>query len=157
MSKINVSKLSLTELATYISEHLKSHDIDVVERYHSKRSTLKTALALIGFTEKNRYYIHPEANYFLEFPAGPLAIGDEAVKEVHELKTESGTLRLLTVTDCIKDRLSAFYYWQDRQSLQQALWVAKNHSHDIKAIENWSSNEAMDEQFLKFKSLLDEQ
>ena len=180
MSEIKISKLSLAELATYVSEHLKSHGIDVVlvgggcvsiysnnqyqtqdldfvERYHSKRSTLKAVLDLIGFTEKNRYYIHPDAAYLLEFPTGPLAIGDEAVKEVHEMQTENGTLRLLTATDCIKDRLSAFYHWQDRQSLQQALWVAQNHPHDIEAIEIWSSHEAKAEKYLEFKTLLNEQ
>ncbi len=179
MSKINVSELSLAELATYVSEHLESQgidvvlvgggcvsiysnnqyqtqDIDFVERYHSKRSALKTALKLIGFTEKNRYYAHPKAAYFIEFPTGPLAVGDEAVKEVHEMQTKNGTLRLLTATDCIKDRLSAFYHWQDRQSLQQALWVAKNHPHDIDEIKNWSSHETMDKKFLEFEHLLNE-
>jgi hypothetical protein len=29
----------------------------------------------IGFDEKNRYFVHKDVAWFIEFPSGPLAIG----------------------------------------------------------------------------------
>lgn len=101
----NVKSMPLEELTAYVSEHLASHnipvvlvggactsiysnnkyqtsDLDFVERYHTQRTALKAALEEIGFYEKNRYFVHPDAQYFLEFPAGPLAVGVEPVTEL---------------------------------------------------------------------------
>jgi hypothetical protein len=98
----NVKAMSLEELAAYVSTHLEQHnipvvlvagacvsiysdnqyetsDIDFVEPYHTQRSALKAALEQIGFHEKNRYFVHPNVEYFLEFPPGPLAVGDEPI------------------------------------------------------------------------------
>ena len=65
-------------------------------------------------------------------------------------------VRIKHIFSEVDNRLSAFYYWRDRQSLQQALWVAKSHPHDIEDIKRWSSREAMDEKFAEFESLLNE-
>jgi len=48
---------------------------------------------------------------------------------------------LLSPTDCVKDRLAAFYHWNDRQCLQQAVWVAQERAIDWKEIEWWSRRE----------------
>ncbi len=62
----------------------------------------------LGFTEFNRYFRHTDTEYFIEFPRGPLGVGDEPIDEVASLHFETGTLRLLSATDCVKDRLAAF-------------------------------------------------
>ena len=41
--------------------------------------------------------------------------------EIASKKYSTGTLRLLTATDCIKDRLAAYYHWRDEQGLEQAI------------------------------------
>lgn len=64
----------------------------------------------LGFSEKDRYFVHPDTPLFVEFPSGPLGVGDAPVEEIAELDTEAGVLRLLTPTDCIKDRLAAYYH-----------------------------------------------
>ncbi len=61
-------------------------------------------------------------------------------------------LKLLSPTDCIKDRLAAFYHWNDIQSLDQAILVAKGNKIDLKEIERWSINEGMIDKFKIFKS-----
>jgi len=171
----SIKSMSLKELAAFVASHLEHHeipvvlvggscvsiytknryqtaDLDFVERYHTQRKKLKVALALIGFTEKNRYFVHPDAVYFLEFPAGPLSVGDEPVSETNQLKTKTGVLTLLTPTDSIKDRLAAYYHWNDRQSLQQAIWIAQSHAVDIKSIRAWSQREGMAEKFQEFET-----
>ncbi len=63
-----------------------------------------------------------------------------------------GSLKLLTPTDCVKDRLSAFFHWNDAQALEQALLVAKGHPIDLDNIKDWAIDEKhlhKFEQFLK--------
>jgi hypothetical protein len=60
----------------------------------------------------------------------------------------------LSPTDCIKDRLSAFYHWNDRQGLDQAIAVAKRQKFSLPEIEKWSALEGHSDKFLIFKKSL---
>lgn len=173
-----IAEMNLQELAAFVSSHLKEHDIpvvlvggscvsiysdnryqtqdiDFVERYHTQRKALKSALEKIGFMEENRYFRHPEAAYFLEFPRGPLTVGDSPVQELNEVATELGVVTLLTPTDCVKDRLSAYYHWNDRQSLLQATWVAVRHTVDMENVREWSVQEGMTAKFHDYLAALE--
>lgn len=65
------------------------------------------------------------------------------------MKTPGGSLQLLTPTDCVKDRLSSFYHWNDEQALEQALLVANNHPVDLNDIRRWTKDEGQEEK-IKF-------
>ena len=65
-----------------------------------------------------------------------LAIGDE-------ITTDTGTVRIISPTDCVKDRLSWFYHSKDTQCLEQAVLVAAANPVDILEIERWSKAEGM--------------
>lgn len=134
-------------VSIYCHNKYQTSDLDFVEKYYTKRSLLKVALLELGFVEQNRYFTHPQAKYFLEFPTGPLAIGDSPVKQLHEVKTDLGVVALLTAQDCVRDRLSAFYHWRDRQALQQAIWVAQSHPLDLTFLKEWSQAESMLDKF----------
>lgn len=173
-------QMSLGELAAYVCSHLESRnirvvlsggacvaiyassryvsmDLDFVDRLHTTRRHLKQTLAEIGFSERNRYFVHPDTEYFLEFPSGPLAVGNEPVRDIEELHLETGTLRLLSATDCVKDRLAAFYHWNDRQCLQQAVWVAQEREVDWSELERWSLQEGEEKKFQFFKRKFDKE
>jgi len=128
-------------VAIYASNRYVSMDLDFVDRLHATRRQLKQALAEIGFAEERRYFVHPDTEYFLEFPSGPLAVGNEPVAVIEELHLATGILRLLSPTDCVKDRLAAFYHWNDLQCLLQAVWVAQERNVDWNEIERWSRQE----------------
>lgn len=172
-----IAAMSLQELAAFVCSHLQRHDIpvvlvggscvsiysdnryqtadlDFVERYHTRRAALRKALAEIGFVEENRYFVHPDTPWFLEFPTGPLAVGDAPVHTLNEVATDTGVLVLLTPTDCIKDRLAAWFHWRDRQALQQAVWVAQRHAFDHEDVRAWSAREGMTEKFKEFLAAL---
>lgn len=140
----SISQMNVAEVAAYVCSHLESRgirvvlsggacvaiyasdryvsmDLDFIDRLHTTRRRLKAVLAEIGFVEKQRYFVHSDTDFFVEFPSGPLAIGNEPVAEIEEMQLETGRLRLLSPTDCVKDRLAAFYHWNDRQCLQQAV------------------------------------
>ena len=169
---ISLSDLAIGELAAYIAEYLRSKGIEVVlvggacisiysaNEYSSfdldfiitgtsTRHKVRAALAEINFTEKNRYFINPETPFFIEFPSGPLAIGDEPPSEINILRFATGNLRLLSPTDSVKDRLAAYYHWKDRQSLEQAILIARGHEIDIEEVRRWSVNEGFEEAFKK--------
>ena len=106
-----------------------------------------TLLAEIGFTEEQRYFRHPETEYFVEFPSGPLAIGDESPGEIASRTYSTGVLRLLSPTDSVKDRLAAYFHWKDRQSLEQAVLVAAGHFVDMAEVRRWSVKEGFTAEF----------
>jgi len=70
------------------------------------------------------------------------------------LKFDTGKLYLLTPTDCVKDRLAAYYFWNDLQALEQAKWVAERHEINIKEVQRWSQIENQMEKFLSIKNKL---
>ncbi len=165
-----IEDMELGELAAFISSHLKangiecvlsggacvsiytnneyqSYDLDFIEFITIPRKKLIAVMTQIGFNEENRYFTHPDTKFFVEFPTGPLAIGSQPVKITNTIVFSTGELLLLTPTDCVKDRLAAYYYWDDLQSLDQALLVAESHAIEFKEIKRWSKVEGQLEKF----------
>lgn len=125
-------------MAIYTKNKYVSADIDLVDVSYVNRKKLIAAMEEIGFHEKNRYFIHPDTSQVVEFPPGPLSIGEEPVRQIDEIQLSTGKLRLVSATDCVKDRLAAFYFWKDQQSLFQAVLVAKDNPVDMNEIRRWS-------------------
>ena len=80
-----------------------------------------------------------------------MAIGDQLIKQSGIKKTSTGTIKLLTPTQCIMDRLASFYFWNDLQGLDQALMVALRQKIDLNEIEQWSEQEKENKKFEIFK------
>ncbi|MBU0714252.1 MAG: hypothetical protein KJ964_02710 [Verrucomicrobia bacterium] len=95
----------------------------------------------MGFSENGRYFKHPDSDFFIEFPKGPPSVGEEPVKEIHDRHEATGILKIISPTDCVKDRLTWFYYDNDRQCLEQAVLVARENAIDLGEIERWSASE----------------
>lgn len=133
-----------------------SNDLDFIEEGPVPRRKIKAALKSIGFEEENRHFVHPETEFFVEFPTGPLTVGDERVENVVVRNTGAGRLRLLSPTDCTKDRLAAFFYWNDRQALQQAVLVATSQPVDIGEIRRWAKAERESTKLAAFEKAFDE-
>ena len=106
----------------------------MVNASFARRSKIKSVMEKIGFQEKGRYFVNPETQFFVEFPDGPLSVGEEPVKEISEFELATGTLRVVSSTDCVKDRLCAFYFWNDQQGLAQAVLVAKSQKVDLNEV-----------------------
>ena len=91
----------------------------------------------------------------VEFPPGPLAIGEEPIKQVDEIRLSTGILRIISPTDCVKDRLAAYYHWGDQQCLVQAILVASEREIDIAEIRRWSDAEDKLNDFEKISAKLE--
>jgi hypothetical protein len=66
----------------------------------------------------------------------------------------TGTLHVISATDCVKDRLCAYYFWNDQQGLAQAILVSRSQSVDIREIKRWSIAEGKEQAFEVFRSKL---
>ena len=170
--KIDFSKVDLKTLACIIFETLKKSDIDAVlvggacisiytqNQYQSfgldfvTYETLKRVeqvLNPIGFERNGRYFVHQSCPYMIDFVNPPVAVGNQPIHEFKKIKTTSGSLQLLTPTDCVKDRLAAYFHWDDLQSLEQAILVAKKHKINLLDIQNWSEEEQRLTKFKEFQ------
>jgi len=125
----------------YSSGKYVSKDIDLVNVYSVKRQEIVNAMKEIGFDEIGRYFKHPKSNFIVEFPPGPLTVGEEPIKHIHEISCSTGSIKVISPTDCVKERLAAFYHWGDRQCLSQAIIVANQQDIDIEEIKRWSDGE----------------
>ena len=131
-----------------------SRDLDFIEEGPVPRRQVKAILGELGFVEKNRYFVHPDSEFLVEFPTGPLMVGDERVENVSFRPTAAGELRLLSPTDCVKDRLMWFILENDRQALEQAVMVAKANTVDLDDINRWAENEDASAKFREFEQRL---
>jgi hypothetical protein len=175
MNGIN-AKTTLEDLAILVSEHLQkqglqivlvggavvtiyseneyqSHDLDFISPNDHRELT--KAMLELGFTKQGKNFVHANTSYSVEFPSGPVAIGNEIpVKPDGEISNKSGKVKLLSPTQCVMDRLAWFYHYNDRQCLDQALAVARHHKVNFSKIKKWSAGENCEEKFEVFMERL---
>jgi hypothetical protein len=101
-----------------------SRDVDYVLPAETELAMLDTAMAAIGFHRDGSRYIHPKCRFFVEFPAGPLAIGQDSSPRPVLIRRGAHRTLSLSATDACRDRLAAFYHWGDRQALKAAVQIA---------------------------------
>ncbi|OGP64105.1 MAG: hypothetical protein A3K22_02315 [Deltaproteobacteria bacterium RBG_16_42_7] len=174
--KIDWQHIGIKDLAALVSRKLDENDIDALivggacvsiytrNKYlssdidfisHASLKDISKALAELGFKrESSRHFERKACPFFIEFVSPPAAIGEEPLKEKAELRTRYGKIALLTPTDSTKDRLSAYYHWNDPQALEQALMVAKAQRVNLKEVERWSVKEGQKEKYDVFAQRL---
>jgi len=108
----------------------------------------------IGFRRIGNHYEHPRTPFFVEFPAGPVGIGTDTNVRPVVYRILGTRVRALSATDSCRDRLAAFYHWNDRQSLTTAVQIARHLKVDLKAIRAWSAREGAAEKFAEFLEAL---
>ena len=166
----SIDKMSQAELAAYVDQHLKdsglyvvlsggaavgiysngeyvSGDIDLVNAHFAIRDKIEKAMKELGFSPVGRHFEHPDSDHIIEFPPGPLQFGDGRVKSIDEMEFDTGILRIISPTDCIKDRLAHYYHWGDRQCLKQAILVASKHKVNLVELREWSKSEGKLDKF----------
>jgi hypothetical protein len=137
-------------VSIYTENKYMSLDADFISPTDHK--TITKAMQDLGFTNHGKDFKHKDTAFFVEFPSGPLTIGDQPVKAEAELELNGHKLRLLSPTQSVMDRLSAYFYWNDLQCLDQATWVAEKHPLNISKIREWAKCEGEED---KFKIFLD--
>jgi hypothetical protein len=133
--------------AIYAPKSYTSYDADFVLEGVVRAGELERALLSIGFrpTAAGGMFAHALTSYTVDFPKGPLAVGAEYVRESAALKRGGITLRILTPTDCVRDRLAHFYFWDDYTALAAAVGVTRSehgNAVDIDDLRKWTRRES---------------
>lgn len=146
-------------VSIYSSEKYVSKDLDFVDISLKSNRQIGKALDSLGFKNQpknSRHFVHPDAELTVEFPSAPLMVGDEHIRStaVNAIETQLGVLRLLTPIDCVKDRLANYYYFKDRQCLEQALLVIKAHPVNFQSLKKWHENEGLIDRYGELMEVL---
>lgn len=163
--EINFKTCREKELWEYVAVHLKKKGIDTilvggaVVSIYSKGAyqsgdldfvrasmfvtKLEESMGEIGFQKHGRHYIHPECKQlYVEFPGGPpLGIGEDNTIVPDEIEVEGTVIKILSPTDCVKDRLASYIHFKAPEGLDQAVLVAKNQELNLASINKWCKNE----------------
>ncbi len=146
-------------VAIYSEGLYRSGDLDLIPDDFG-RTRLIEALAKIGFApSKSRYFKHPECHHlFLEFPRGPVEIGDEFPIIPAEMEWNGRTLRLLSPTDSVKDRLAGYIHWKSRANFDQAVLLCRRQrgNVDLDLVREWCVREGNLAVFDELVARLDE-
>lgn len=140
-------------VSVYSANKYQSYDIDFVTAAPIRE--IATVMSGLGFRRgAGRHFEHPATRLVVEFVAWPVTVGDEIVRKWARIRTPVGTLQVLTATQCVKDRLAAFYHWRDAQSLEQAVLVARSRRISMKELARWSAAEGHSEGFEEIRRRL---
>ena len=136
-------------LSIYTNNRHESKDLDFISP-DSVESIVK-ALGEIGFERNGRSFNHPASKLYVEFPSGPVAIGNTIpLKPEGKLKVNGTTITMLSPTQCVMDRLAAWFAWNDRRSLIHALWVCEAQPVSLTKLKTWAEKEREPEKFAQF-------
>lgn len=168
---IDFSQIDLKELACFVYETLRSNGVEAIlvggacvsiysqNRYQSydldfvtyqEMKLIEEIFSKFGFKRTGRCFSKSDCPYVIDFVNPPVAVGHESVRHFETLKTPTGSLQLLTPTDCVKDRLCAFFYWNDEQAFEQAILVAKAHPINLSNLKRWAIVEGHQEKLGRF-------
>jgi len=137
--------------ATLYSEgKYQSFDLDFILQTATTARDLDDAMEVIRFRRVGNHYEHPRARFLVEFPAGPLGIGGDLDIRPITYRIGKVGVKALSATDSCRDRLAAFYHWNDRQSLATAVEISRRRKVNIEAIRRWSTREGATDKFQAF-------
>ncbi len=176
--KINFETCTEEELWKYVAIHLKKHNVDtilvggaVVSIYSEGAyesgdldfvltdmfvKNLPSLMNEIGFIKKGgRHYEHPECKHlFVEFPSSFLEIGEDNQVIPDEVSLEGVKIKILSPTDCVRDRLAGYMHFKSRDNFDQAILVAKKHPVNLDKVKKWCAGEKHLEVFEEFVEAL---
>jgi len=143
-------------VSIYTRNRYESMDLDFVNVAEAPLAKIEAALLGIGFVPEGRIYINKKVSYSIDILNPPLSIGGEKIAVTSTIRVGKLDLELLTPTDSVRDRLAAFYFWNDLQALEQALMVARDNDVDLDLVKKWSRKEGELEKFKIFIKKLTE-
>jgi hypothetical protein len=98
-----------------------------------EKKEIETVMEELGFErfEDYRHWLHPQLPIPVEFPPGPLQVGQLLIQEVNEIEIEKIRLKILKVEDILLDRLIMAQEWEDLQAQAQAEMLMFAHYTEI--------------------------
>lgn len=129
-----------------------SLDVDFVLTGETTQERLDAAMASVRFHRRGDRYVRAGSRLFVEFPPGPLGIGGDLTIQPVLVRRKRRSVLSLSATDSCRDRLAAFYHWNDRQSLRAAALVAARGFVDLRVVRAWSRREGFLARYSEFEA-----
>lgn len=140
-------------VSIYTENAYESKDLDFISPAEHKN--ISQVMLTLGFKREGRNFLHDQTTLTVEFPTGPIGIGDRVpVKPEGKIKVGTTTVIMLSPTQSVMDRLAWFYFNNDRQCLDQAVMIAKKQPVKLMEVKKWSAEEKMNEKFEIFLATL---
>jgi len=140
--------------AAHIGAKVRAKSIDFVLAEHEVPE-LAEAMRSIGFSRTGLYtYESRRCPVDVIFSPPPLAVGDDLVKEITEIKVKGNPMKLLNPTDACRQRLSMYYRWGDKEAFEDAVELALKHKIDMDLVRKWSDWEWCMDRYMEFEKKL---
>lgn len=131
-SGIRVCVVGGSAITLHSPDVYTSHDIDLAVLTGIDRRAIETALSGLGYSREGRSYVHPRSSFTIDIVADTPYIADRPIKTYAEVETKLGPVRTLAIEDALADRIAAFLFWNDSQSLDVAERVCADRARDVR-------------------------
>lgn len=126
----------------YAPDVYQSEDLDFVLTFGSDDApAARAALESLGYRLDSAMFFHDVSHFTVEFPVGPLRIGNESVDDIRTERRGEEAVRIIGPTAVVKDRLLKFASWDDFSALRAAAGVARVTDVDLKAVRRFMADE----------------
>jgi len=140
-------------VSIYTRNKYASFNLDFVNVGGAPARSIVEALGQAGFRKEGRVFTRADCPYAVDILSPPLSIGAEPVRTTATLTVRGKKLKLLTPSDSIKDRLAAYFHWNDLQALEQALLICRSIEVDLAPVRRWAIAEGHLEKFKAFQRM----
>jgi hypothetical protein len=152
-NKIHAVLVGGAVVSIYTDNEYESKDLDFISP--AEHRIITKIMEDLGFENVGKNFFHKNTSFSVEFPSGPIGIGDRVpVKPEGKIKVGKVHVILLSPTQSVMDRLAWFYFNNDRQCLDQAVMITLKQPVKINEIKKWSSEEKMEDKFEIFLKTL---
>lgn len=140
-------------VSIYTENEYESKDLDFISPADQKK--IIKVMEDLSFEREGRNFYHKAIDLSVEFPMGPIGIGDRVpVKPEGKIKVGKTEVIMLSPTQSVMDRLAWFYFNNDRQCLDQAIMITLKQPVKMNEVKKWSIEEGQEEKFELFLKAL---
>lgn len=133
-------------VSIYTENAYESKDLDFISPADNK--IINEIMKNLGFKREGKNFLHSSTTLTVEFPTGPIGIGDRVpVTPEGKIQVDGIKVTLLSPTQSVMDRLAWFYFNNDRQCLDQAIMIALKQPIKMTEVKKWSQEEKCEDKF----------
>jgi len=144
-------------LAIHTEGRYRTSNLDLVPNDLMRREVPELLISLGFAAQRNRNFAHHECPHLtIRLPMGPVEIGGEFRIAPDEIEVEGRRLRILSPSDCVKDRLASYAHLRSPRFLDQASLICQHQPArvDLGQIEHWCAGNGSMDAFKELKRRL---
>ena len=136
-------------VAFYTMEGYVTKDIDMILAGDTK-TDIEEVMIILGFkrTSTYRHFEHELYKFVVEFPPGPVQVGNKVIEKVNEIDLGRRKVKIISIEDIIMDRIIAGVEWRDENSIAQAklLWQFNQSEIDTTYLKEFAKKEGYEKE-----------